>query len=102
MLILRLPDPLRSRRYEATILTMSRAAATETTCRLREWREREGLSAREVADLTGCDKGTISRLERGQRYASPRMRVQIARRLGADVSDLFAVEPLPKEELEPQ
>ncbi len=36
----------------------------------------------------------VSRLERGQRNASPRLKVLMARRLGVAVGDLFEVEPI--------
>lgn len=34
--------------------------------RLREWRERRGLSQQQVADMAGCSKVQISTLERGR------------------------------------
>lgn len=47
------------------------------------------FSLDDAADLIGCSKSMLSRLERGQRRASPRMKVKIARRLGVRVSEIF-------------
>lgn len=53
-----------------------------------------------MADLTGLSKAYISRLERAERSARPATRVEMARRLGATVSDLFEVEPIEPEAME--
>lgn len=65
-----------------------------TPTRLRQWRSDAGWSLQEVSDLVGCSTAMVSRLERGQRNASPGLRVQMARRLGVAVGALFDVEPL--------
>lgn len=65
--------------------------------RLRRWRVSEGISLDEAADLTGYSKPYLSRIERGERTPTPRAKVQIARRLGASVGELFEVEPLDEE-----
>jgi transcriptional regulator with XRE-family HTH domain len=64
-----------------------------TNNRLRVWRTDHGLSVRDVADLTGFDVSTISRVERGQRCLAPLTKVVLARRLGVAVADLFDVDP---------
>jgi transcriptional regulator with XRE-family HTH domain len=56
---------------------------------LREWRERQGWTLAEVSGLTGVSVSHLSLIERGQREAPPRLRVLIARGIGATVSDLF-------------
>jgi transcriptional regulator with XRE-family HTH domain len=66
---------------------------------LRRWRERAGLSLGEVADLTGWSIAMVSRVERGERRPSPLAKVQLARRLGVRVRDLFEVEPIADEAL---
>jgi transcriptional regulator with XRE-family HTH domain len=66
--------------------------------KLRSWRESADLSLGEVGGLTGVSIAMLSRLERGQRRASPRLKVQMARRLGVQIPDLFEVEPLVEEE----
>jgi transcriptional regulator with XRE-family HTH domain len=66
--------------------------------RLRNWRESAELSLGEVGGLTGVSIAMLSRLERGQRRASPRLKVQMARRLGVQIPDLFEVEPLVEED----
>jgi transcriptional regulator with XRE-family HTH domain len=63
-----------------------------------QWRASVGYSIREVAELTGTDESFISRLEDGSRSASPRMKVQMARRLRVRIVDLFDLEPFDDEE----
>ena len=65
--------------------------------RLRQWRECADLSLGEVGALTGVSIAMLSRLERGQRSASPKLKVQMARRLGVPIPELFEVEPLAEE-----
>jgi transcriptional regulator with XRE-family HTH domain len=62
--------------------------------RLADWRRANGLTLAEVADLVGISTPMVSRLERGERRASPQLKVAMARRLGATVSDLFEPEPI--------
>jgi transcriptional regulator with XRE-family HTH domain len=62
--------------------------------RLRDFRMATGWTLEEAAALVGCSATYLSRLERDQRTATPAMKVQIARRLGAKVGDLFDVVPL--------
>lgn len=60
--------------------------------RLGQWRAENGLSLREVADLTGVSVAMLNRAERGERHLAPLTKVKIARRLGSPVRDLFDVE----------
>jgi len=70
-------------------------AVTDTAIsKLRDWRRAEGFSLPEVSGLTGVSVAMLSRLERGHRQASSRLKVRMARRLGVQVSDLFELEPL--------
>ena len=62
--------------------------------RLLNWRIDRGWTQDEVADLAGLSKAYISRLERGERCATPATKVEMARRLGAPISELFEVESL--------
>jgi transcriptional regulator with XRE-family HTH domain len=66
--------------------------------KLRSWRESAELSLGEVGGLTGVSIAMLSRLERGQRRASPKLKIQMARRLGVQIPDLFEVEPLVEED----
>ncbi|MDQ3531402.1 MAG: helix-turn-helix domain-containing protein [Actinomycetota bacterium] len=68
--------------------------APDTSSPLSRWRRGAGWTLQEVADVVGCSTAMISRLERGQRNASPKLRIAMARRLGVAVGDLFEVEPL--------
>jgi transcriptional regulator with XRE-family HTH domain len=63
----------------------------DVSTRLRQWREDAGLSLAEESDLTGYSTAMLSRAERGQRELSPMAKVQIARRLGVSVGELFEV-----------
>jgi transcriptional regulator with XRE-family HTH domain len=52
--------------------------------KLKEYRERKGLTQRELADLSGVSRGTIIRVEAGEDCRPP-----AARKLAA----VFGVEP---------
>lgn len=74
---------------------MGLTVATDEGSRLRQWRTDTGLTLADVADLTGRSKGYLSRIERGERTPPPLVKVQIARRLGTRVRDLFDVDQVP-------
>lgn len=59
---------------------------------LRRWREANALSLDEVSGLTGISVSELSRLERGLRSLPPLRRVDVARRLGVRLRDLFPPE----------
>lgn len=65
----------------------------EPPSRLRLWKERRGLTLREVAGLTGLSPSTLSLVERGKRNLTPLAKVRVAPGLGAEVADLFEPEP---------
>ncbi len=56
---------------------------------LRQYRERQEWSLKEVSGLTGLSRSYLSRVERGQREPTAATKVLIARKLGASVADLF-------------
>ena len=56
--------------------------------RVREARQRKGLSLREAA-IPGCSASFLSRVESGQRVPSPGVIVALAARLGAEPEDLL-------------
>lgn len=62
--------------------------------RLRQWRLDAGLTLEDMSDLTGRSKPYLSRIERGERTPPPLVKVEIARRVGARVRDLFDVDPI--------
>jgi transcriptional regulator with XRE-family HTH domain len=62
--------------------------------RLRRWRLEQCLQVSEVVDLTGVRETTWCDYESGRRRVMPKVRVLIARRLGARVRDLFEPEPV--------
>ncbi len=62
--------------------------------RMRAWRLSQGLTLEEVSDLTGVSMAMLSRAERGRRQLKPMRQVEIARRLGARVRDLFPVQAM--------
>jgi transcriptional regulator with XRE-family HTH domain len=76
---------------------MDSQVTTQPT-RLREWREAAGLTLQEAADLGGCSTAMLSRMERGQRRPSPRLKVALARRLGVRVGELFDVDPIAEDD----
>ncbi|MEX0666467.1 MAG: helix-turn-helix transcriptional regulator [Acidimicrobiia bacterium] len=64
------------------------------TSRLRQWRARQGLSQREVADLIGKTDAMVCMVENGERDFAPMTKVHVARCLGVRVADLFDVPEL--------
>jgi transcriptional regulator with XRE-family HTH domain len=60
-----------------------------TTLRLREWRERRGLSVRGLADRAGVSFPTVWRIERGEMSPTVAMLEKLAAALGIAVRDLF-------------
>jgi transcriptional regulator with XRE-family HTH domain len=66
----------------------------ERLSKIRRWRRREGVTLAEVSGLTGMSIAMLSLVERGRRQLSPMAKVQIARRLGVPLRELFDVEDL--------
>jgi len=62
-----------------------------------QWRDREGLTLAEVADLVGLSVAMLSLVERGERQLAAMTKVRVARRLGVPISDLFEPEPIEPE-----
>lgn len=58
---------------------------------LREWRERRGLTQKELGRSSGVWAETISALERGEREARPSTARKLAEGLGIDVGQLLDV-----------
>ncbi|MGI9020019.1 MAG: helix-turn-helix transcriptional regulator [Solirubrobacterales bacterium] len=56
---------------------------------LRYTRHIRGLSQQQLADLTGLDRTTLSRLENGHERPQPRTRAVLARALRCDPDSLF-------------
>jgi transcriptional regulator with XRE-family HTH domain len=57
---------------------------------IREARERQGLSARELAYFANCSAMTVSRLERGvSENVAPAVKARIARALRVPVEELW-------------
>ncbi len=62
---------------------------TVLTTKMREYRKRKGLSQQELADLVGCRRETVGKLEKGRYNPSLRLAMDIASELDATVYDLF-------------
>lgn len=60
--------------------------------RLRQERERQGLSLRELGYFSGCSHMTIQRLEVGTLDVSASVKARIARTLRLPVADLWPLE----------
>jgi transcriptional regulator with XRE-family HTH domain len=56
---------------------------------LRDWRTARGWTLADVGGLTGLTVSYLSLIERGLREPAPRIKVQIARGVGAQVGVLF-------------
>ncbi len=76
------------------VIMVAMKSHLKSQTKLNHWRTGAGWTLQEVADVVGCSTAMLSRLERGQRRASPMFRVKMARRLEVPVADLFEVEPL--------
>lgn len=57
--------------------------------RLREWRDRRGLSIRQLADRAGVTFSTVHRIEAGRLSPTVAMLEKLAKALGVDVVDFF-------------
>ena len=56
---------------------------------LRQARQRSGLTQRELGELAGVGKGTVSELEAGRRGAYPRTIRRLVEALGTKIADLM-------------
>ncbi len=63
-----------------------------TSGKLREWREKHGVTLEELSDVTGYSVPMLSRVERGERQLSALGQIQLARTLGVKVRDIFIPE----------
>ena len=57
---------------------------------LQQWRHERGLSQERLAELSGCDRSYLSRLERGINAPSLTVVVEIGTALGLQPSQVFA------------
>jgi transcriptional regulator with XRE-family HTH domain len=60
--------------------------------RLRDWRERRGLSVRQLADRAGVGFATVHRIEVGRLSPTVAMLEKLARALRIGVRDFFPVQ----------
>lgn len=56
---------------------------------LRMWRQAQGITLEELADVTGFSVPMLSRVERGERQLSALARIRFARLLGVRVREIF-------------
>ena len=68
------------------------ARTKQAISKLQAWREKHGFTQRDVSGLGGISCGMVSMLETGKRRLKPQGMVLLARRLGAQVEDLFVPE----------
>lgn len=59
--------------------------------KLREARERAGLTQQELADIVGIDRASYSNIELGKRNPSLEVAIKISKVLGKDVNDIFLI-----------
>lgn len=62
--------------------------------RLREWRERRGLTQQDLADGSGVSQNAISNYETGRRNARPSTARKLADALGVGIEDLIRSDPV--------
>ena len=65
---------------------------------LREFRQAAGLGVTELAELVGCDKSMISKIEHQKVVPSAKLMVRIANVLGKPVCRIFFQPDLASEE----
>lgn len=58
-------------------------------CRLKEYRQRVGLTQRQLAQQVGTHRDVIGLLERAQREPSLRMAMAVSRVLDAPIEEIF-------------
>lgn len=61
-------------------------------CRLREFRNREGLTQLDLADAVGVSRQTIISIERGRYVPSLPLALKLARHYGCAAEDLFSLQ----------
>lgn len=69
------------------------------TTKMREYRERAGITQAELAKRCGCCRETIGKLEAGKYNPSLKLAMDVAQELGASVYDLFFFSDDPEPEL---
>lgn len=69
---------------------LSRAIATVIGARLWRARTTQGLTQALLAELSGLDSGTISRMERGLRMGPLGGHLRLSRALGLTLAELYA------------
>ena len=62
------------------------------TTKIREYREKQGLTQSELADLVGVRRETIVNLERGRYNPSLKLAIDIARAVQAPIEEIFVFE----------
>lgn len=56
---------------------------------LKTWRQMNGLTLEELADVSGFSVSTLSRVERGERQFDALSRIRLARAVGIRVREIF-------------
>ena len=64
----------------------------EFVCRLKEYRQRKGLTQEQLAGRVGVRRETIMRLEKAQYNPSLKLAIDISRAVEAPIEELFVFE----------
>ena len=64
----------------------------EFVCRLKEYRQRKGLTQEQLAGRVGVRRETIMRLEKAQYNPSLKLAVEISRVVEAPIEEIFIFE----------
>ena len=64
----------------------------EFVCRLKEYRQRKGLTQEQLAERLGVRRETIMRLEKAQYNPSLKLAVDISRVVEAPIEEIFIFE----------
>lgn len=64
----------------------------EFECRLKQFRQRKGLTQEQLANLVGVRRETIMRLEKAQYNPSLKLAIDISRAVEAPIDEIFLFE----------
>jgi len=71
-----------------------RVAGKRVRLRLKELREKGGMTAQQLCDRAGCHAMTISKLERGAQEPAWPLVLALAKALGVEVTAFVVIEPI--------
>ena len=68
---------------------MTRGAMAEFECKLKIYRQLQGLTQEQLAEIVGVRRETIMRLEKAQYNPSLKLAIDISRAVKAPIEEIF-------------